>query len=190
MIWQALQQLYKTPHQQKSLDVQRVEQLYNTVISQARNPYFYTQCHVSDTPEGHFDMIALHLFLVLQRIKKIPNSDQFSRLLIEWFVDDIDANLREMGTSDLRVGKKVRLMTEALFGRLDAYRTTFEQEPDKISEVITRNVFRARQIPPHVISALIGYFFSQSDYLAKQSDETVLQGRVVFSHPKNHQHIL
>jgi cytochrome b pre-mRNA-processing protein 3 len=183
MIWNLLQRLSPSSLAPPSWIDTSSQNLYLQVVTQSRIPFFYDQCRVLDTPDGHFDMIALHLFLVLNRLDSIEHSRPLVQQLLETFIDDIDANLREMGVSDLRVGKKVRVMAEALYGRLDAYRTAFEKDRSRMSETIARNVFRHRQVSPQSISALLGYFFLQSDFLKKQNDEHILDGIISFAPP-------
>lgn len=158
-------------------------ELYQKIIEQSRIPFLYKECQVSDTPEGRFDMIALHLFIVIYRIDSIPQTEPLIQKLIEIFIEDIDSNLREMGTSDQRIGSKVRVFAEALYGRLDAYRTTFEKNPERMSETIARNVYRKRQIPARAISSLIGYFFIQTEFLKKQDDNIIVSGEIIFAPP-------
>ena len=44
--------------------------LYDAIVAQARRPEFYRDWGVPDTLDGRFDMIALHSFLVMHRLKQ------------------------------------------------------------------------------------------------------------------------
>ena len=59
--------------------------------------------------------------------------------LLEQFFSDMDRSLREMGVGDMSIGKKVRAMAEAAFGRLAAY----EHAGDSVAlkEALRRNVY-------------------------------------------------
>ena len=50
--------------------------LYGRIVAQARRPEFYTVCGVADTVPGRFEMIALHMFLVLYRLKQEAGSTE------------------------------------------------------------------------------------------------------------------
>ncbi len=65
-------------------------------------------------------MIVLHLFLVLNRLKGEGVEDLRQRLTDEFF-SDMDRSLRELGVSDVAVGKKVRKIAESYYGRVTAY---------------------------------------------------------------------
>lgn len=94
---------------------------YQTVINQAREPGFYTRYGVPDTLDGRFDLLVLHTALVLLRLQKDrAESERFSQALFDTLFVDLDQSLREIGVSDMSVGKKVKQMGKAFYGRLDA----------------------------------------------------------------------
>ena len=45
-----------------------ISALYGAIVAQARSPLFYTHYGISDSVEGRFELIVLHLVLVLRRI--------------------------------------------------------------------------------------------------------------------------
>lgn len=100
-----------------------IQRLYGAIVAQARLPSFYLRYGVPDTVDGRFDLIVLHLFLVLQRIGRgQAELAALAQPLVEAFCRDLDHNLREMGVSDLAVPKRIQAAVEALYGRTDAYR--------------------------------------------------------------------
>ena len=46
------------------------QRLYEAIVAQGRRPEFYRVWGVPDTLDGRFDMIVLHSFLVLHRLKR------------------------------------------------------------------------------------------------------------------------
>ena len=115
------------------------DNLYAAIVAAARQPYFYTDLEVPDTVDGRFDMIVLHEFLVLDRLKK--DTPALCQEITDLFFDDMDRSLREMGVGDLSVGKKVRKMAEAFHGRLNAYALGMEQGDQTLIEALQRNVY-------------------------------------------------
>lgn len=89
-------------------EVQRTaEKLYGSVVAAARNPGFYRGMGVPDTPEGRFELVALHLFLMLEGLKGQNAADpELAQRTIEAFVTDMDDCMREMGVGDMVVGKR------------------------------------------------------------------------------------
>lgn len=53
----------------RALDRRKAEELYGAVVAQARDPAFYRALGVADSPEGRYEMIVLHLFLLLERLR-------------------------------------------------------------------------------------------------------------------------
>ena len=43
-------------------------EVYSLIVAKARQPFFYATLDVPDTVDGRFDMIALHAFLVIDRL--------------------------------------------------------------------------------------------------------------------------
>lgn len=117
------------------------ENLYSAIVTAARQPRFYAEWGVPDTLDGRFDMIVLHQFLVLDRLRNEPGQEDLSQALTDTFFDDMDRSLREMGVGDLSVGKKVRKMAEAYHGRLAAYGKALPQQGDALELALARNVF-------------------------------------------------
>jgi cytochrome b pre-mRNA-processing protein 3 len=96
--------------------------LYGSSVTQARAPVFYVDWGVPDTLAGRFEMIVLHLALVLRRLGREGEAGQrLAQALTEVFVVDMDDNMRELTFSDLRVPKEIKRATAALFDRHAAY---------------------------------------------------------------------
>ncbi len=117
--------------------------LYLRVVETARQPKFYTDYAVPDTIDGRFDMIAIHMFLVTNRLRKdgSPEALEFLRAVSEVFFADMDRSLREMGSTDTGVGIRVKKMSQAFYGRQLAYQTAGDDEA-KMAEAILKNLYR------------------------------------------------
>ena len=44
-----------------------IDALYEAIVASARQPHFYSDWGVPDTPLGRFEMLSLHMFLFLRR---------------------------------------------------------------------------------------------------------------------------
>ena len=120
---------------------QTAEQLYTELVAQARRPEFYAQLGVPDTLDGRFELLVLHTFLVLRRLKSNPEATKTRQALLEVFVDDMDASLREMGAGDLGVGRRVKTMAQALYGRIAAYEAGLADSEQSLINALRRNLF-------------------------------------------------
>jgi cytochrome b pre-mRNA-processing protein 3 len=113
--------------------------LYGAIVAAARQEKFYSEMGVPDTLDGRFDMIVLHMFLVLDRLR--GGNDKFRQQLTDVFFADLDRTLREMGVGDLSVSKKIRPMAEAFAGRIKAYALADERGETEILGALQRNVY-------------------------------------------------
>lgn len=122
-----------------------LQPLYRAIVASGRDPSWYRDGQVPDTLDGRFDMIAAILSLVLLRLEKDGEATRDpSVLLTEIFIDDMDAELRQLGVGDYVVGKHVGRMMSALGGRLGAFRTSMGT--DAFTEAVSRNIFH--EAPP------------------------------------------
>jgi cytochrome b pre-mRNA-processing protein 3 len=96
--------------------------LFERVAARARTPALYLDGGVPDTVEGRFECYALHVDLVLHRLKgEGPEAAEVGQALFDKFLDNLDEGLRDMGVGDLSVGKKMRKLGEAIYGRMKGY---------------------------------------------------------------------
>ena len=125
---------------------QGLRPLYDAAVRVGREPGWYLEGGVPDTMTGRFDVVSSVVALVLLRLEREGDAaNKEAVLLTELFIDDMDATLRQSGTGDLIVGKRVGKLMSALGGRLGAYREALSGEGD-LHAAVRRNVFR--EAPP------------------------------------------
>ncbi|KIZ47962.1 MULTISPECIES: ubiquinol-cytochrome C chaperone family protein [Rhodopseudomonas] len=137
-----------------------IEVIYGMIVAQAREPTFYQDLGVADTVNGRFEMIVLHLWMVLRRIRAIPDNKPFAQALFDYFCSDLDANLRELGVGDLTVPKRMQAFGEAFYGRSTAYDMAIEAGEDDLARALNKNVLNgagpdeAKRLATYVIRSL------------------------------------
>jgi len=162
-----------------------IEALYGAIVAQARSPSFYLQYGVPDTVEGRFDMIALHVFLVIRRTARSAGEiAALGQALFDRFCRDLDHNLREMGVSDLAVPRKMRGFAEAYFGRAEIYAQALASgDRAAAAAALGRNVFSVSGPPGPGPCRLGNYMFEAVRRLDDAPDSAVAQGRLDFADP-------
>ena len=170
--------MIRNPFSRKNSKPER--RLYEAIVAAARHETPYAAWGVADTVDGRFDMIALHLFLVLDRLK--GEGAPFRQKLVDEFFADMDRSLREMGVGDISVGKKVRKMAEAFYGRVKAYDEALTGEPELLIKALARNVFPDG--PSNgAVEKLAGYALAARQSLASQTSAQITGGKVHFPEP-------
>ncbi|HET7887269.1 MAG TPA: ubiquinol-cytochrome C chaperone family protein [Bradyrhizobium sp.] len=117
-----------------------IEAIYGMIVTQTREPSFYRDLGVSDTVNGRFDLLVLHLWLVLRRLRSSVEARNLSQALFDRFCDDMDANLREMGVGDLTVPKRMQAFGEAFYGRAAAYDLAFTAGGEAPALAVCKNI--------------------------------------------------
>ena len=153
--------------------------VHRTAVDQARLVPFYAEHGVPDTLDGRFEMIILHTFLVLHRLRSLPEAQKFNQALYDVLFGDMDRALREMGTGDLSVGKQVRRMAQGLAGRTRAYQDGLAGTGDLI-EALRRNLYGTITPRDEDLAFMAAYMTRQAELLATQDAATIIGGTVAF----------
>ena len=162
--------------------------LYVLLVEQARRPEFYRDLGVPDTLDGRFDMIALHAYLVMRRLKGAGDvGPALAQAVFDIMFGDFDQSLREMGVGDLGVGKRIKIMAAAFYGRVAAYDEGLSGGRARLMEAVSRNLFGTTTPDPAHIDAIAGYIERESSDLAKWPDERLLAGDIAFGAPSGAQ---
>lgn len=154
---------------------------YTAIVAQARQPWLYVRYNVPDTVDGRFEMIMLHMILVLNRLRGEGDvAADFSQQLFDTFFADMDGSLREMGVGDLGVPKKVKKMAEAFYGRAAAIAEALAADGlQELESVVDRNLFTdaSDAVASHAIAR---YLRSAADGLARQDASAIIDSGPVW----------
>lgn len=137
------------------------EKLYVTLMRQVRLPVFYTDLQVPDTADGRFDVMALHAFLVLERLHE-TGQEALAQALINRIFADFEDVLREAGNGDGTTLRTIKLLAGAFYGRLQGYEGAGDSNGWR--DVIGRNLYRGNGDMP--VARLVRYVRSARKGLA------------------------
>lgn len=160
----------------RAQDRARAQKLYGAVVTLARTPSFYSEFGIPDTPEGRFEMVALALFLVLERLKSSSRSQGLIQTAIEAFVTDMDDCMREMGVGDLVVPKRVKRAAAAFYERSGDYRTPLAaKDAAGLAQALGRHAFAGAGQPEQALK-LARLVLQFDAALAAEPDDSILEG--------------
>jgi cytochrome b pre-mRNA-processing protein 3 len=159
--------------------------LYCEAVRAAREPFFYAELGVPDTLDGRFDLVGLHVFLLIRRLQSQPEpGPELAQAVFDAMFSDMDVNLRELGVGDMSVGKRVRAMWEAFHGRARAYGAALDAgDPAALADSLARNVWRG-DAPEGAAARLAQVATAAAAALDRQPTAGLLAGRVAFPAPE------
>lgn len=159
--------------------------LYAAIAAEARQPDFYAAFGVPDTVDGRFEMLCVHAHAVFHRLRgQGAQAEQLAQALYDSMFQDLDAALRELGAADIGVGRRIKIMTEALRGRIEAYDAALAMAApaaeDALRGAIARNVYGTVTPDAAQVAAMARYLRALRKDLAGVSLADLAQGRVAF----------
>lgn len=153
--------------------------LYAAAVAQARQPAFYEDLGAADTAEGRFELYTLHVVLLLRRLKRQgPQASETAQGLFDAYLRGLDDALREMGVGDLSVGKKMRKLGEAFYGRVKSYDQALAALPDR--EPLAAVIGRTLGADGAKAAALADYATRAEGVLAGQTLTGLLDGEAAW----------
>jgi len=160
------------------------ETIYEAVVAQARHPAFYVDYGVADGFEERFDLLVLHVHLVVRRLTEGGAAPQAQDLFDAMF-HDMDRTLRAIGVGDMSVGKRVKDMIRAYYGRTAAYDSALVDAAEgALAATLARNVFGAAAADPRS-ERLARQVRATIAGLAALPVDEIVAGRVHFPDPRS-----
>lgn len=160
------------------------ELAYQRVVEQARQPVFFTDGGVPDTVDGRFELICLHAFLYLHRLKRErPGAAALGQKFFDVMFIDFDRALREMGTGDLSVSREIRHMAQAFYGRIAAYEDGLTAGDAVLLPALARNLYGTSLATDAQLAAIADYIRREAAGLERQQVAALLAGDVAFGPP-------
>ena len=158
-----------------------VEALYEQIVAAARQQHFYAAWDVPDTPIGRFEMLSLHMFVFLHRMRGGGAPlEAVAQETVDRFFADMDHSLRELGVGDPGVPKRMKKLARMFYGRAGAYAEALDADDRAaLATALARNVAPENAAWAHG-DALAGYVFEAHRALGRHDDAAILSGRLDF----------
>jgi cytochrome b pre-mRNA-processing protein 3 len=154
--------------------------LYSAAVDQARSAPLYARLGAPDTVEGRFEMVTLHVYLIMRRLKGDEAAKKVSQHLFDAMFQNMDDSLRELGVGDLQVGKKIRKLAENFYGRVGAYEDALKEDAPEgaLGRALGRNIFENETAPQ--IESFANYVRRAEASIREQPTARIACGIVVF----------
>jgi len=150
--------------------------LYAACVAASRQPVFYARLGVPDMVDGRFDMLLLHVFLVIRRLSHLSVKQK----LFDMMFADMDRSLREMGVGDMSIGKKIKPMLSGFYGRAEAYEKALAAPDDAaLVAALARNIYGRESADGAMV--LAHYVRASVALLAATDEAALVQGLFAFA---------
>lgn len=154
-----------------------IDALYRACITAARRPVFYDALGVPDTVDGRFDVLLLHVILVMQRLE---DQAVLSQQLFDILYADMDKNLRQMGVSDVSIARKMKPLLAAFYGRAPVYAKALAVADDTLESALRRNIYGGVTPAAPQLAQLTAYVRRAHQILGAMSATALLAAPFVF----------
>jgi len=180
-----LARIFRGSDSAASADEEAAWHLYRAAVDQARTNTFYTDYGVADSIDGRFDLIILHVILLIRRLRREGDRGaDIAQALFDATFADMDRSLREMGVGDLGVGRRVKAMAKAFYGRAQAYEDALETaDRALLAKALRRNVFGEAPAESEAAEGLADYVLQVDRALVDQISEKLMIGEVMLQAP-------
>ncbi len=149
--------------------------LFEGAVKQARQPEFYREMGAPDTLLGRFELYTLHVVILARRLAgQGPHARETAQSMFDAYLLNLDIALREMGVGDLSVGKKMKKLGRAFYGRVKSWDEA-AGEASAEEALILRTVYEDEPLADP--APLADYVRRATAALAGQDTAALLQGR-------------
>ncbi len=130
-----LVRLFKKKYSDKKSISGIADELYASALLNTRELVFYEEYGVPDTFDGRFDLLLVHVFIILHLLMEHDDYEMVSQALFDAVFKDMDQTLREMGIGDMGVPKHMRRMMKAFNGRMHSYQLAISPKSIKTENI-------------------------------------------------------
>lgn len=156
------------------------------VHAASRHPAFYTNFGLPDSFDGRFEALILHAHLVIRRLRQDGEAGtDLAQALFDALTGHFDEALRAIGVGDMSVGKRVKTMTSAVYGRLAAYDAGLDSpDLEMLRGALRRNLYgTVADLSDDRLRAMTAFVASAEVHLKAKPMADIAAGRDLFPDP-------
>ena len=156
------------------------------VHAASRHPAFYTRLEVPDTFDGRFELLVLHALLVIRRLRGEGEAgSDISQRLFDALTGHFDEALRAIGVGDMSIGKRVKTMTSAVYGRMAAYDAGLDSDdPSVLADAVRRNLYgTVPGVEDATVTAVTSHIHAANAHLQDVPLPAIIAGEGLFPEP-------
>lgn len=183
--------LFKQKYKNKKQFKKIATELYACALYNTREEVFYKRCGVPDNFDGRFDLLLLHIFIILHHIMDHDDYEPISQALFDVMFKDMDQTLREMGIGDVGVPKHMKRMMKAFNGRMYNYQVAIAPNSviiddvdgltvANLEEVLARNLYGGKNFNKDAVTEMVVFIYNNIDNDLVSSND-IVSGKMRFA---------
>ncbi|MBC33137.1 MAG: hypothetical protein CMN01_00685 [Rickettsiales bacterium] len=143
-----------------------ITDVYKIIVEQSNKEFFFNKIKIKPVFESRIEIFQLNLIIILWFFGIKNYNKKLTKGLVDFFINDLESAIREMGVSDTSIGRKTRTLVENFYGRLYSYSELFKAESVSKSELTAKfkKNFKSKSIS---YNYLVKYTLKNICYLKK-----------------------
>ena len=118
-----------------------IKSILNYIIEISHSISLNKKYNINNTFIAKYEIIILLIFLLYLRCKGNEKLKSKIQLIYDFLFEYLDYSLREIGTGDLTVGKKIKKLARIFSLRLLEYEKSINKDFRKIKSPIKKNIY-------------------------------------------------
>ena len=143
-----------------------ITDIYKIIVEQSNKEFFFNKIKIKPVFESRIEIFQLNLIIILWFFGLKNYNKKLTKGLVDFFINDLESAIREMGVSDTSIGRKTRTLVENFYGRLYSYSELFKAESVSKNELTAKfkKNFKSKSIS---YNYLVKYTLKNICYLKK-----------------------
>lgn len=159
--------------------------LYSLAATHARHPEFYQSFQVPDSITGRYEMLCIHIYLLLERLRKDSSDDELSQMLTEVMVKELERAYRDSGFRDLAIPKNIKRLVAGFYERAGAYKGGIRQGNRRdLAEALNHYVYTGATTVDARAENLTNYMLAAYDALSQYRIDDIENSNFIFIPPE------
>ena len=146
-------------------NTRKIKDILNNIIKISYSSSFNKKFKIPNTFYSRYEIILILIFLLYLRLKNERANKIKIQIMYDFLFDYIDYSLREIGTGDLSVGKKVKILAKIFSFRIKIYEKSFEKDLNNIRKPVKKYIYNNSNTKSIAINKFVKYILSENKKL-------------------------
>ena len=128
----------------KKYKIKKIKDILNNIIQISYSDTFNKRFKIPKAFYTRYEIILILIFLLNLRLKNEKVNKMKIQIMYNYLFEYIDYSLREIGTGDLSVGKKVNTLAKIFSFRMKLYEKSISKDFKNIKKPIKKFIYQNR----------------------------------------------